>query len=612
MEDNELLQTIYYDAKTGYSGATELYRRAKRKSKSITFRKVKEFLSKQETVQAFKGANAKREARQFHIEAERGTYQIDHCFLSNRKINNGYHAIFCAVEIGSRWAFACAMKNIREEAVIDAFNKLYAATRKRLKMRRIITDEGVEFGSHAVKEWLEEKGIAHRTLDPTYHYYSNSIVERFNLTLKQKLQKYMVANHTKKWVDALDDVVYAYNRSRHSYHKERPKDVAKNPILQLIHRIETIQRNSKLRQKKDFVLNPIKPGSQVRLIRKTDQAFSKKIQKYGKKVHTVEAITKGRTMVQVKGKDRMIRPWEVATADVVETNPFARRITSPDVEQALANARAARKSGKTSRRKVRDPLVSEAKKTKEVSQDMIGKWIETEDGIQGTVKRATKHGLWLDTTAKGKRSEMLVRKGDSYTELTQPPKQVVEEKPLVSAARLALTGASFHQNSKIFKVVRVDSKRVVCADELGNEISIAIDDDETTDDASKQLAVNLFAKTLDWKRCAIPIRTEEDGAPFWLGKAIGKPRQATQWDASKSGGEIDEGWLVIPMLWYDALPGKSQTYSITKNKISSTYSTFSSLPTASNSSPTRRPSPRSHSRRKTTTMLTAFLAAEKR
>ena len=178
------LQDIYYNPKTGYCGAIELYRRAKQRSKAVTLKAVKEFLERQKVAQVFKGANQKKEHQ--HIEGERGTYQIDHCFMkkSHRKINNGHHAIFCAVEIGSRYAFACPMKNIRQNAVIEAFEKLHEHTRKRIPVRKIVSDDGVEFGSGAVKEWLEENNIGHRILEPTYHYHSNAIVERFNLTLR--------------------------------------------------------------------------------------------------------------------------------------------------------------------------------------------------------------------------------------------------------------------------------------------------------------------------------------------------------------------------------------------------------------------------------------------
>jgi hypothetical protein len=395
----------------------------------------------------FKGANRKKE--HLSIEAERGTWQIDHCFMkkSHRKINNGYHAIFCAVEIGSRYAFACAMKNIRKRAVIEAFEHLQEETRKRIPVRKIVTDDGVEFGSGAVKEWLEENNIGHRILEPTYHYHSNAIVERFNLTLKQKLQKYMVANDTKKWVDALPDIVHGYNRARHSYHSERPKDLVKNPATQLLHRIRTIQRNWNIRRKKRYILNRIRKGTQVRILRKTDEAFSKKIQKYGKTRHTVEGVVGGGTMVKVAGIDRQVRPWEIQVADIEETNPNPLAITSPDVETALSEARKARKEGRVSTRMARkDPILKDARKQKEVSQAMVGRWVRSKNGYEGTVVRATTTGMWLETVSNGKKSEMLIRAGEPHTELKSAPKEH-DDRPQtsVSNTRLALVGMKFHQ-----------------------------------------------------------------------------------------------------------------------------------------------------------------------
>ena len=79
---DELLQKIYYDPKTGYSNTLELYRRAKKKSKSITISYVKAWLAKQATAQVFKGTNAKK--THLSIEAARGTLheKIEHLFSS--------------------------------------------------------------------------------------------------------------------------------------------------------------------------------------------------------------------------------------------------------------------------------------------------------------------------------------------------------------------------------------------------------------------------------------------------------------------------------------------------------------------------------------------------
>ena len=137
----------------------------------------------------------------------------------------------------------------------------------------------------------------------------------------------------------------------------------KNPATQLLHRIRTIQRNWDIRRKKRYILNRIKKGTQVRILRKTDEAFSKRIQKYGKTRHTVEGVVGGGTMVKVAGIDRQVRPWEIQVADIEETNPNPRAITSPDVETALSEARKARKEGRVSARMARkDPILKDARK----------------------------------------------------------------------------------------------------------------------------------------------------------------------------------------------------------------------------------------------------------
>jgi hypothetical protein len=224
--------------------------------------------------------------------------------------------------------------------------------------------------------------------------------------------------------------------------------LVKNPATQLLHRIRTIQRNCDIRRKKRYVLNRIKKGTQVRILRKTDEAFSKKIQKYGKTRHTVEGVVGGGTMVKIAGIDRQVRPWEIQVADIEETNPNPRAITSPDVETALSEARKARREGRVSTRMARkDPILKDARKQKEVSQAMVGRWVRSKDGYEGTVVRATKTGMWLETVSNGKKSDLLIRTGEPYSELASEPKEH-QDRPQtsVSSTRLALVGMKFRMN----------------------------------------------------------------------------------------------------------------------------------------------------------------------
>ena len=65
------------------------------------------------------------------------------------------------------------------------------------------------------------------------HYFSTqsdkkaAIVERFNRTLKAKMEKYFYSKGTRNWVDVLDDLTKNYNNTKHSSIHMKPKDVNK-------------------------------------------------------------------------------------------------------------------------------------------------------------------------------------------------------------------------------------------------------------------------------------------------------------------------------------------------------------------------------------------------
>ena len=338
--DNKILQATYYDAKTGFGSAVDLYRKVR--LHNITMKRVKEFLSKQETHQKFKKPKA-RKAEMFKIEAERGTWQVDFVYMKHRKINNGFHKIFCAVEIGSRLCYVQATKDLKKLATEHCFdNLLKFANDQGVGLKYVVSDKGSEFVSHNLKSWFENHGIKHRMVHPTYHYLANSLVERFNRTLKDKMMRYLSAYKTKKWVDHLPDIMENYNNSQHAYHKEKPKEVAQNPAKQLINRLKAINYNERLKADKNSVLHQMVAGATVRIRKRKDEPFGKASNTFSKKVHTVVGKEKMGTMIRVEGKSRLLRAWEVGHVKEVETNPFNREIRSGDVENALKKGRESR------------------------------------------------------------------------------------------------------------------------------------------------------------------------------------------------------------------------------------------------------------------------------
>ena len=95
------LRKLYYEPKTGFGSPAHLYKNAKKAGLKVTMKIVKAFVDKQEIAQLFAPKTTKRETRHFKIASKRGYWQVDHTFMKHNKINNNYHAIFVAINIGS-------------------------------------------------------------------------------------------------------------------------------------------------------------------------------------------------------------------------------------------------------------------------------------------------------------------------------------------------------------------------------------------------------------------------------------------------------------------------------------------------------------------------------
>ena len=524
MEDREsAMKKIYYDPKTGFGSALELFRKVR--DKGIKLREVKTWLEKQKTQQIYKKPK-NRKAEMFKIESPRGSWQIDFTFAKNKRVNNGYHAIFVAVEIGSRLAFCKATKNLQEDAVKDCFRSLLKyANKHSVGLSYVITDAGSEFKSGTLRNWLEKHKIGHRILNPTFHYLANSIVERFNSTIKSKMMKYMSAYRTKKWIDHLPALVENYNNSVHAYHKETPFEVAQNPAIQLIHRLKTIDFNQKLKADPKFILSKIQKGSIVRLRKKDKGVFAKASANYHKKVGKVEGFEKNNTMVRVQGKSRLLRAWEVATIPQrVEKNPFARKIRSGDVETALERGRTSRRNGTHVKRKEirNEPVLKENRQKKNQLRGIYkpGRKVSVVIGnakVNAEVIKESVKGAWV---------KYLYKDGKTYDQ------DVAEDEIGEFDPKLALNLTLQEIRSK--KPKRLESHKVVIDAEARDNIEM----------------IN--------KQKIFVINSEEEA--FFLAKPVGKTRKAEIKDVKQSKGTIQRGTMLQVVKYFNKTKNEREYY----------------------------------------------------
>lgn len=124
--------------------------------------------------------------------------------------NRNFGYILVIIDVFSKKVFARPVKKKNKFSVSNALQSIineldhYPNT--------LITDEGLEFYNSSVQEILDKYGIHHYSIKTKM---KASVVERFNRTLRSKLEKYFVRNKTKNWIDVLDQFIENYNNTPH-------------------------------------------------------------------------------------------------------------------------------------------------------------------------------------------------------------------------------------------------------------------------------------------------------------------------------------------------------------------------------------------------------------
>ena len=124
-------------------------------------------------------------------------------------INQGYKYILVCIDVFSRFVRAQPVKSKTAKDIASVLSEMMM---KDQHPNKIQTDFGKEFYIKDVKQLLTKYGIVHYTVDSQF---KASIVERFNRTLREKLNRYFTYTGKKVWYKILPQVIETYNRSKH-------------------------------------------------------------------------------------------------------------------------------------------------------------------------------------------------------------------------------------------------------------------------------------------------------------------------------------------------------------------------------------------------------------
>ena len=233
--DYEFLKRLYYDPERGYIGREALYQKIKSDypRKKISRRIIKEFMDNQRPRQINKAQT--RQIKHTPIFSNSGdSYQIDLTFMDNYKTQNrGWNVILTCIDINTRYGYAYKSKNKTAKSVLEMLKKFYKDSQKHGGIDIITSDNGSEFLNKQVQNWMNKNDITHYTGEPGQKNILGKI-ERFNRTLKLRMENHFLASGKTEWYNVLDDLVKNYNNTYHSSIKMKPKHVKEKDERRII------------------------------------------------------------------------------------------------------------------------------------------------------------------------------------------------------------------------------------------------------------------------------------------------------------------------------------------------------------------------------------------
>lgn len=154
-------------------------------------------------------------------------WQIDLVDTKKFKYQNShFQYLLCCIDVLSKYAWVEPLKDKTARSCAEAFKKIFSEGRT---PKYIYSDWGNEFKGEC-KALFIKHGITQ--LD-TKSDNKASIVERFNRTLKERIERYFTFSKKKQYMTVLKQLVFSYNRTKHSAIDMAPVNVTESNIKQV-------------------------------------------------------------------------------------------------------------------------------------------------------------------------------------------------------------------------------------------------------------------------------------------------------------------------------------------------------------------------------------------
>ena len=211
--------------------------------------------------QQVREVHAQPRRRYLPITAEHGVWQADLMFLDeSAHWNRGVNCLLNIVCIPTRYAYSIPCKGKTAPEMLRAFRVFFQEAKSRdHDVTRIECDGGPEFLNKYIKQLFNEHHVALTVVAPD-DTHKKGIVERFNGTIRNWIERWLTLQHRNNWIDALPEILEYYNTRKHSTLKKAPADMKID---------DEVAVRTRLREKSEglrAVVDQLQPGDKVRVL----------------------------------------------------------------------------------------------------------------------------------------------------------------------------------------------------------------------------------------------------------------------------------------------------------------------------------------------------------
>jgi len=259
------------------------------------------------------------------------SYQADLMFMNDLSHSNkNVTSLLTIINVNSKKAYVYPLKNKTSKEITEAFNKFIKTSDIDISRsdHKIIlyTDSGSELINKNLSNVFQNNNIYHIPINKNDNQNGTQIIERFNRTLRERINQYLLAYKTKTYIDKLDQIVNNYNNTHHS---TLPNDVKPNEINQLD---EAIIHSNIAEQNKEHLNklhNEFKIGDKVRVLKKKDMFHKGGKYIYSKSPYIIQSYDGNGFIIkhtnENKNKSKKVFAYELKKVSDVVHNPFIKK-----------------------------------------------------------------------------------------------------------------------------------------------------------------------------------------------------------------------------------------------------------------------------------------------